>query len=279
MFSLYVSAPDRKAKSSPRFLLSMSSSQLAVSPTAVTPAARQLIPFRLTGGGLIILGVGLNIPFAILGATFNYPDILRQPTAEVLVRFQAGGTPLIATWYAFMAAALFFIPVAIFVHDALAPTDGRRASSALRFATVAGIGAGLVQALGLIRWVFAVPVLARTFCDPATSEAARAAAVVAFESLHQYAGVALGEHLGQLGTAMWTGLVAAELYSRIGFARWKAWLGFASGGLIATGLAEGFATVIPFNAGVLGMATPVGYVGFSVWLIAIGVSFLRQRPR
>jgi hypothetical protein len=221
--------------------------------------------------------VGLNIPFAILGATFNYPDILRQPTADVLIRFQAGGTALIATWYAFMAAALFFVPISVLVHDALAPSDGRRASSMLRLATVAGVGAGLVQALGLIRWVFAVPVLARTFCDPASSEAARAAAVVAFESLHQYAGVALGEHLGQLGTATWTALIAMEMFSRRGFARWQAWLGFGSSALIVVGLAEGFATVIPFNAGVLGLATPVGYVGFSVWLIVIGVGFLRQR--
>ena len=176
-----------------------------------------------------------------------------------------------------MAAALFFVPVTVLVHDALAPADGRRASSKLRLATVAGVGAGLVQALGLIRWVFAVPVLARTFCDPGSSEAARSAAVVAFESLHQYAGVALGEHLGQLGTAAWTALVAMELYSRRGFAPWQAWLGFASSGLIALGLAEGFATVLAFDPGVLGLASPVGYIGFSVWLIAIGVTFLKQR--
>ncbi|MEY4941261.1 MAG: hypothetical protein RIQ93_2996 [Verrucomicrobiota bacterium] len=90
----------------------MSSPQLAVPPTAAL-GAPQPTSFRLTGAGLITLGVGLNIPFAILGATFNYPDILRQPTADVLVRFQAGGAPLIATWYAFMAAALFFVPVAV----------------------------------------------------------------------------------------------------------------------------------------------------------------------
>jgi hypothetical protein len=254
----------------------MSSLQLA-DRSATALATPQVPPFRLTGAGLIFLGVGLNIPFAILGATFDYPDILRQPTADVLIRFHAGGAGLIATWYAFMAAALLFVPIAVLVHDSLAPADGRRASSLLRLATVAGIGAGLVQALGLIRWVFAVPVLARTFGDPASSEAARAAAVVSFESLHQYAGVALGEHLGQLGTATWTALVAAELYARRGFPRWQAWLGFVSSGLIAIGLAEGFATVIPFNAGVLGAASPVGYIGFSIWLIATGVAFVRQR--
>lgn len=234
-------------------------------------------PRRLAGAGLILLGIGLNVPFAILGATFDYPNILRLPTAEVLTRFHAGGAPLIATWYAFMAAALFLVPVAVLLHDALAPADGRRGSTALRLATMAGIGAGLMQALGLIRWVFAVPGLARTFADPAATEAARAAAVVTFEGLHQYAGVALGEHLGQLATAAWAGLVAVELYSRAGFARWQAWLGSASAGLIAVGLAEGFATVIPFDAGALGLATPLGYVGLSVWLVAVGVSLVKRR--
>lgn len=229
------------------------------------------------GLGLITLGVGLNIPFAILGVTFGYPDILRQPTAEVLTRFHAGGTPLIATWYAFMAAALLLVPVAVLVHDALAPADGRRASTALRLATVAGVFAGIVQALGLIRWVFAVPGLARAFADPAASEATRAAAVVAFESLHQYAGVALGEHLGQLGTVVWAGLLAVELGASPGWARWQAWLGGAAAALVAVGLAEGFATVIAFDPGVLGLATPVGYVALSVWMVAVGVSFIRQR--
>jgi hypothetical protein len=229
------------------------------------------------GLGLITLGVGLNIPFAILGVTFGYPDILRQPTAEVLTRFHAGGAPLIATWYAFMAAALLLVPVAVLVHDALAPTDGRRGSATLRLATLAGILAGIVQALGLIRWVFAVPGLARTYCDPAASEAARAAAVVAFESLHQFAGVALGEHLGQLGTVAWAGLLAVELSARTGLARWLAWLGGAAAVLIAAGLAEGFATVIAFDPGVLGLATPVGYVALSVWMVAVGVSLIRRR--
>ncbi len=65
--------------------------------TDVLTAAPSLPRVRCTGAALIFLGVGLNIPFAILGATFDYPDILRQPTADVLVRFQAGGAALIAT--------------------------------------------------------------------------------------------------------------------------------------------------------------------------------------
>lgn len=232
---------------------------------------------KAAGLGLIILGVGLNIPFAILGATFGYPDVLRQPTAEVLTRFHAGGTSLIATWYAFMAAALLLVPVAVLVHDALAPSDGRRGSTWLRLSTLAGIIAGLTQALGLVRWVFAVPGLARTFADPISSDAARTAAIVAFESLHQFAGVAIGEHLGQLGTVAWAGLLAVELSDRPGFGRWQATLGGGAAVLIACGLAEGFSTVVAFNPGMLGLATPAGYIALSGWMVAVGVSFIRRR--
>jgi hypothetical protein len=233
-------------------------------------------PNSRAGVGLIVLGVGLNIPFAILGATFAYPDILRRPTAEVLTRFHAGGGSLIATWYAFMLAALLLVPVAVLVHDVLAPADGRRGSAALRLATLAGVLAGCVQAVGLSRWVFAVPGLARTFVDPAASEAVRAATAVAFESLHQFAGVALGEHLGQLGTAAWAALLVGELWGRAEFPRWQSGLGFGSAMLIVVGLAEGFAAVTARDPGVLGLATPLGYVGLSGWMIAVGASLLRR---
>jgi hypothetical protein len=246
----------------------------------VTSAVRAIFPaMKLStaaGLGLVVLGVGMNIPFAVLGATFDYPDILRRPTADVLVRFQAGGPALIATWYAFAAAALGLGPVAIIVHDVLAPGDGRRGSSGLRLATLAGLGAGLVQAMGLVRWVFVVPVLARTYANSAADEATRAAAVVAFESLHQFAGVALGEHLGQMGTAVWAALVARELRQRGGFPRWTAWVGFGGAGLITLGLVEGFATVVAFDPGLLGLATPVGYIALSVWMVAVGVNFIRR---
>src|SRR3954468_15271505 len=95
---------------------SMASSQLAAERAVVFfPDALHTPPFRLTGVGLIVLGVGLNIPFALLGATFNYPNILREPTADILTRFQAGGAGLIATWYAFMEAALLFVPISVVV--------------------------------------------------------------------------------------------------------------------------------------------------------------------
>lgn len=54
---------------------------------------------------MMALGICLNIPFAILGWIFDYPQILRQPAGEILARFDEGGILLLAVWYAFALAA------------------------------------------------------------------------------------------------------------------------------------------------------------------------------
>ena len=51
----------------------------------------------MTLAGLLLIGVPLafNASFALLAARFDYPDILRRPTDEVLERFRQGGTGLV----------------------------------------------------------------------------------------------------------------------------------------------------------------------------------------
>jgi hypothetical protein len=46
----------------------------------------------LAGLLLIVMPVAFNVAFGMLAARFDYPDILRRPTDEVLSRFEAGGT-------------------------------------------------------------------------------------------------------------------------------------------------------------------------------------------
>ena len=54
---------------------------------------------------------------------FEYPDILRQPTADVLSKFQAGGSGLIAVWYALTLSAVLFIPLVVLIRRSeLVPT-------------------------------------------------------------------------------------------------------------------------------------------------------------
>ena len=62
---------------------------------------------RQTTGILFILGAILvNIPYTLLIMNFDYPEILRFPTGDILERFAAGGPSLIWTWLAFAWAGL-----------------------------------------------------------------------------------------------------------------------------------------------------------------------------
>ena len=51
----------------------------------------------LAGLVLVAMPLAFNVAFALLAARFDYPDILRRPTEEVLERFRAGGGALVLT--------------------------------------------------------------------------------------------------------------------------------------------------------------------------------------
>jgi hypothetical protein len=223
---------------------------------------------RTAGVLLIVAPVLFTACFTLLQAQFEYPDILRQPTVAVLTKFAAGGPGLVAVWYAVTLSALLFVPVAVLVHGTL---SAHQPPAFLPVATTFGVLAGLVQTLGFIRWPFLVPHLASTYLDPASSEATRAAVVVVFEAFHRYAGMAIGEHLGFLCTGVWTFLIAAAL-RKTGFIRlWLAVLGMVCAVGIALGVVEavGWELAGPVNA--------ISYLLWAVWLVVVGVQFLRRR--
>jgi len=47
---------------------------------------------------LVIAPLAFNVIFFALGRAFDYPDILRRPTDEILRRFAAGGRRLVLLW-------------------------------------------------------------------------------------------------------------------------------------------------------------------------------------
>jgi hypothetical protein len=49
---------------------------------------------RAAGALLILLPLAFNAFFLLLARRFDYPDILRRPTGDILRRFQAGGVGL-----------------------------------------------------------------------------------------------------------------------------------------------------------------------------------------
>jgi hypothetical protein len=221
---------------------------------------------KITGALLILTPIAFNVFFTLLSMTFEYPDILREPAGDVLRKFDEGGSGLIATWYGFMLTAVLFVPLSILVHRVLA----RRDTPYIAVATAFGVVAGVVQFLGLVRWPFLVPYLADTYLDPASSEATKESVIVAFEAFNRYAGVAVGENLGYLFTALWTVFVALAMFgSSLPYRKLLGGLGMVAAASIFVGTLE------PAGFEPAADIVVVGYILWSVWLAVFGVFVLR----
>ena len=82
----------------------------------------------LAGVVLIVLPIAFNVAFGMLAARFDYPDVLRQPTHEVLARFRAGGRSLVLLWWAFALTALALAPAVVLPVAARSATPTARCS-------------------------------------------------------------------------------------------------------------------------------------------------------
>jgi hypothetical protein len=224
----------------------------------------------LTGLLLLVLPVAYNLLFTLLARGFGYPGILRQPTRQVLERFAAGGSRLVLTWWGFAMSAVLLAPVVVLLSATLADAD----PTVLALATAIGLLAAVVQFLGLVRWPFAVPHLARLATDPAASPATRDAVEVVFQTLHRYLGVAVGEQLGSLFTGVWTALAGlAVVQSGLLHPLFGA-VGLLLAPLFVLGSLE---FVGPFEVRgwkLAGSLVPFAYIGWSVWLLALGIGLL-----
>jgi hypothetical protein len=213
----------------------------------------------VTAAGLFLIGVPIafNAAFAALAKRFDYPDVLRQPTRDVLARFRAGGTSLQLLWWGFALTAVLLAPLVVLFATAVPDAD----PALLEVATTVGVLAAAVQFLGLIRWVFLVPFLA----EQKDSEAVD----LVFQAFNRYLGVAVGEHLGYLLTGAWTTLAGIALLTE-------------STPLGILGLVIGPALMVcslEFVGRRTGWAvaeklTPPAYVAWSLWLIATGFVLL-----
>jgi hypothetical protein len=229
----------------------------------------------LTGACAIALAIVFNIPFAVLGATYEYPDILRRPASEALDLFAASGPSLILTWDAFALSALALAPVAIAL--ALTPRRVAERPGLAVGAAILGALAGVTQAIGLFRWVFVVPGLARVHADAAAAPEARIAAERTFDLINQYGGVAIGEHLGQLLTALFVLLLAVLQWGER--RRISALIGLLAALAIVAGTGEGLAIALGESGEVFSLATIAGFGGLTLWLIATGVGLMRAPPQ
>ena len=219
----------------------------------------------------IAVPIMFNVAFFELGRAFDYPAILRRPADEILRRFAAGGAGLLLRWHLLFLSALAMLPMAVLLAVAL---DAGPVLTPLTM--VVGIVAALVQAVGLARWPFAVPELARRYVAAAgaDAEATRRSVEVVFAVLHRYLGVGIGEHLGYLATGFWTMLVAVSIFAGGTLPAWLAIAGLVIGVALLVGTLEFVGPNEPDGWELAGTIVPIAYIAWSVWLILLGVFLL-----
>ena len=219
---------------------------------------------------LLGLPVAFNVAFGVLAATFDYPDILRRPTPEVLAKFRQGGTKLLLWWWIFALTAAALAPLAVL----LARTLQEANDTLLILGATVGVLDALVQLLGLIRWPFLVPYLARADADPDASPAQREAVDGVFQSFHRYLGVAVGEHLGYLLTGTWTILIGVAFTQTTVVPAWVGPPGIIIGAVLALCSLEFVGPAERSGWKLAGTLTPITYIAWSLWLAAAGIALL-----
>jgi Domain of unknown function (DUF4386) len=231
-------------------------------------------PLYLSAGILFIaMFIMLNVANSILAANFDFPDILRQPPKNALTLYQQNQALIRPAYYIFALTGVLMIPISLLLHRILSDKN----PMLLTLATTFGVITGIVQVLGFIRWVFLAPFLVSTYFDPGSSQATKDAVLVMQEAFNRYAGVAVGEHLGWLFTGTWLvllGIFIAQNRARV----LKPWMGYAIlslGLMLLVSSAEQFGYAPPF----VDWSFIVGYGGFFVGLLILGIYLLFARPK
>ena len=208
---------------------------------------------KTTAALLVTAAVLSNAAFTALGTLFDYPDVLKEPAADILASFRAHQVPVVLWFVVLAASAALFAPIAVGV--------GRLSRRpAMRWAVPVGIAAAVVQVAGLSRWAILVPGYA------ASGDTA------SFATAHRVLGMWVGETGGYLLTAAWTLLVLAALRGELA-GLWFTVLGGVSAVLILGGVLS------PLGLPGVDTANFIGYVLWSVWLVAFAVVLVRRPAR
>jgi hypothetical protein len=227
---------------------------------------------RVTGALFLIGALAFAAAATILSATFDWPDILREPADVVLTSFAAGGPTLIWTWfatawtYAILAVPILLLPTVL----------GRREDPALWVATFAGAISVVLALIGFLRWVFVVPPLTQMYRNGNAAD--RTAWAAAWLAQHQFGGALLGEHLGQLLGIGWSVTLSIIIIRSRVLPRWLGVAGLIVSVLYLLNQGDILATALP-GFPVFDLAGLIGSTGWGLWVAALGVTLLLLRPK
>lgn len=219
---------------------------------------------RLTGGLLILEGLLIFVPTIILGAAINWPQSLDQPASVNLPLILAQSGAVNAGYFAYLIYSILFFVVILLLARMVA--GGETFNSVLKAAVGLAALSALARSIGIVRWLSAMPILARLYTEG--SPETQATVAVVYDAINAYGGT-IGEALG-------VGLFAGLAMFALVIAMWRTptmpkWLTLFA--LIAA-VAVTLQTLALFGVDMGALITVLVAV-LQFWFLAAGAYFVR----
>jgi hypothetical protein len=176
-------------------------------------------PDRATAVVLVLHIVAMFAGFAILGAVFEFPEVLRYPAPERFAIFAENEAIIRPTYWVLTMTGMTQILISVLLYHVVRARSQTAATLSLIFGTLAGF----CQALGFGRWVILIPYFVAEAADP---EKALMAAMLE-GAFNHYAGMLVGEHLANICWGTWLASTCVVLLSATNINRSLAWFGIA----------------------------------------------------
>jgi hypothetical protein len=222
--------------------------------------------------GLVLLVQGLSIfaPMAVLGGAIQWPDSLDFPPSQMLPLLREQLDAVRLGYGLYLGYSLLFLVTGV-VTVRLAARPGPLGTLAL-IAIGAAAASALARAIGILRWLTGSVVLADAHAAPGLSAEGRAAIETMQAAINAWGG-AIGETLGVAAFAAIWAIAAGLVILRD--RQLPAWAGL-------TGLIAGVLVALPALE-LFGIAPPVSIVlsttGIQLWFMALGLLFLWRALR
>jgi len=238
------------------------------------PSSTDAAPSRslLLAAGLVLLVQGLSIfaPMAVLGGAIQWPDSLDYPPSRMLPLLREQLDAVRLGYGLYLGYSLLFLVTGVLTVR-LASRPGPLGALAL-IAIGAAAASALARAIGILRWLTGSVSLAEAHAAPGLSAEGRAAVESMQAAINAWGG-AIGETLGVAAfAAIWA--IAASLVI-LRDRRLPAWAGL-------TGLLAGVLVASPALK-LFGIAPPVSIVisttGIQLWFLALGLLFMWRALR
>lgn len=238
-------------------------------PSSVPEApSRNLL--LIAGSILLLQGLSIFAPMAVLGGAIQWPDSLDFPPSQMLPLLREQLDAVRLGYGLYLGYSLLFLVTGV-VTVRLAARPGPLGTLALIAVAAAAVSA-LARGIGILRWLTGSVALADAHAAPGLSAEGRAAIEAMQAALNAWGG-AIGEALGVAAfAAIWAIATSLVILRDRQLPAWAGLAGLVAGVLVALPALELF-----------GIAPPVSIVlsttGIQLWFMALGLLFLWRALR